>query len=123
MVKKDSKNLKHDRPNRGIGWIQFLKRNGFEVLMINEAFPSTKCSVCFEKVDTFLRVTDRRFYRREKTPVTTCHGLLACDSESYKISNKGSTKLFNRDKLACLNMFAIAEARMSGNERPQSLCS
>ncbi|KAL0223368.1 hypothetical protein P9112_002758 [Eukaryota sp. TZLM1-RC] len=40
-----------------------------------------------------------------------------------RFSNKGSTKLFNRNMLACLNMFAFAEARMSGNERPQYLCS
>ncbi|KAL0215183.1 hypothetical protein P9112_007367 [Eukaryota sp. TZLM1-RC] len=120
--KKGSKNLKHHRPTRGIAWIQFLKRNGFEVLMINEVFTSAKCPVCFEKVATFLRVTNPRFYRREKTPVTTCHGLLACSSESCKLSNKGSTKLFNRNKLACLNMLAIAEARMSGDERPQYLC-
>ncbi|KAL0204897.1 hypothetical protein P9112_000204 [Eukaryota sp. TZLM1-RC] len=110
-------------PTRGIGWIQFLKRNGFEVLMINEAFTSAKCPVRFEKVATFLRVTNSRFYRREKIPVNTCHGLLACKSESCKLSNKGSTKLFNRNKLACLNMFANAEARMSGNGRPQYLCS
>ncbi|KAL0214642.1 hypothetical protein P9112_006826 [Eukaryota sp. TZLM1-RC] len=121
MGKKGSKNLKHQRPTRGIGWIQFLKRNGLEILMINEAFTSAKCPVCFEKVATFLRVAKPRFYRREKTHVTTCHGLLACNSESCKLSNKGSTKLFNRNKLACLNMFAIAEARMSGNERPKYL--
>ncbi|KAL0206969.1 hypothetical protein P9112_012680 [Eukaryota sp. TZLM1-RC] len=72
--KKGAKNLKHQRPTRGIGWIQFLKWNGFEVLMIYEAFTSTKCPVCFEKVATFLRVTNPRFCRREKTPVTTCHG-------------------------------------------------
>ncbi|KAL0218992.1 hypothetical protein P9112_004645 [Eukaryota sp. TZLM1-RC] len=120
--KKGSKNLKHHRPTRGIGWIQFLQRNGFEVLMINEAFTSGKCPVCFEKVATFLRVTNPRLYRREKTPVTTCHGLLAFNSESCKLSNKGSTKLFNRNKLACLNMFAIAEARMNGNEKSQYLC-
>ncbi|KAL0223362.1 hypothetical protein P9112_002752 [Eukaryota sp. TZLM1-RC] len=120
--KRISKNLKHQRPTRGIGWIQFLKRNGFEVLMINGAF-TAKCPVCFEKVATFLRVSNPRFYRRETTAVTTCHGLLACNSESCKRSNKGSKKLFNRNKLACLNMFAFAEARMSGNERPQYLCS
>ncbi|KAL0218817.1 hypothetical protein P9112_004470 [Eukaryota sp. TZLM1-RC] len=121
--KQGSKNLKHQRPTRGIGWIQFLKRNRFEVLMINEAFTSAKCPVCFEKVATFLRVTNPRCYKRENTPVTTCHGLLACNSESCKFSNKGSTKLFDRNKLACLNMIAIAEARMSGNEMPQYLCS
>ncbi|KAL0216062.1 hypothetical protein P9112_008246 [Eukaryota sp. TZLM1-RC] len=121
--KKGSKNLKHQRATRGIGWIQFLKRNGFEVSMINEAFTSAKCPVCFEKVATFLRVTNPRFYRREKTPVPTCHSLSAFNSESCKLSNKGSTKLFNRNKLACLNMFAIAEARLSGNERPPYLCS
>ncbi|KAL0224026.1 hypothetical protein P9112_003416 [Eukaryota sp. TZLM1-RC] len=121
--KKGSKNWKHHRPTRGIACIQFLKRNGFEVLMINETFTSAKCPVCFEKVATFVRVANPRFYRREKTPVTTCHGLLACNSESCKLSNKGSTRLFNRNKLACLNMFAMVEARMSGNERPQYLCS
>ncbi|KAL0214737.1 hypothetical protein P9112_006921 [Eukaryota sp. TZLM1-RC] len=121
--KRGSKNLKHQRPSRGIGLIQFLKRNEFEVLMINEAFTSAKCPVCFEKVVTFLRVTNPRFYRREKIPVTTCHGLLACNSDGCKPSNKGSTKLFNRNKLAFLNMFAIAEARMSGNERRQYLAS
>ncbi|KAL0204708.1 hypothetical protein P9112_000015 [Eukaryota sp. TZLM1-RC] len=58
--KNGFKNLKHQRPTRGIEWIQFLKRNGFEVLMINEAFTSAKCPVCFEKVATFLRVTNPR---------------------------------------------------------------
>ncbi|KAL0214324.1 hypothetical protein P9112_006508 [Eukaryota sp. TZLM1-RC] len=122
-VKKGSKKLKHQRLTRSIGWTQFLKRNGFEVLMINEAFTSAKCPACFEKVATFLRVAKPRFYRREKTAVTTFHGLLACTSESCKHNIKGSTKIFNRNNLACLNMFAIAEARMSGNERPQYLCS
>ncbi|KAL0213761.1 hypothetical protein P9112_005945 [Eukaryota sp. TZLM1-RC] len=121
--KKGSNNLKHHRPTPGIGWIQFLKRNGFEVLMINEAFTSAKCPGCFEKLATFLRVTNTEFYRREMNPVTTFHGLLACNSENCKLSNKGSTKLFNRNKLACLNMFAIAEVRTSGSERPQYLCS
>ncbi|KAL0218949.1 hypothetical protein P9112_004602 [Eukaryota sp. TZLM1-RC] len=106
--KSGSKNLKHHRPTRGIIWIQFLNRNGCEVLMINEAFTSAECPVCFEKVATFLTVTNPRLYKREMTPVTTCHGLLACNIESCKISNKGSTKLLNRNKLACLIMFANA---------------
>ncbi|KAL0215030.1 hypothetical protein P9112_007214 [Eukaryota sp. TZLM1-RC] len=54
--KKSSKNLKQQRPTPGSGWTQFLKMNGFEVLMINEAFNSAKCPVCFEKVATSFEI-------------------------------------------------------------------
>ncbi|KAL0207646.1 hypothetical protein P9112_012274 [Eukaryota sp. TZLM1-RC] len=56
--KNGSKNLKHHRPTRGIGWIQFLKRYGFEVLVINDALISAICPVCFEKVGTPLRINN-----------------------------------------------------------------
>ncbi|KAL0225990.1 hypothetical protein P9112_013314 [Eukaryota sp. TZLM1-RC] len=121
--KKGSKNLKHQRPTRGIGWTQLLKRYRFEILMIDEAFTSAKCPVCFKKVATFLRVSNTGFDRREKSPITSCHGLLTCNSQSCKFSNQGSTKLFNRNKRAYLIVFPITEARMSGNEKPQYLCN
>ncbi|KAL0221162.1 hypothetical protein RCL1_001016 [Eukaryota sp. TZLM3-RCL] len=38
--------LRHQRPTRGTGWYKFFRRFNFDLLLVDEAFTSSKCPLC-----------------------------------------------------------------------------
>ncbi|KAL0219947.1 hypothetical protein P9112_005600 [Eukaryota sp. TZLM1-RC] len=76
-----TKNSKHHRSSRGVGWTNFFKRNGYTVCSVDERNTSSKCAACYNPVNVFLDVENSRPWMREKYPTVKCHALLRCRSE------------------------------------------
>ncbi|KAL0209669.1 hypothetical protein RCL1_008507 [Eukaryota sp. TZLM3-RCL] len=127
------KNLRHQRPTRGYRWNSFLKRNGYEVYLVNETLTSKRCPLCQNEVKNFLEVQNPRVYKQIKYPTTTCWGLLGCESDVCKADvrpvdpaevdpnrprHNYLRRFWNRNRLACLNMLNIADSVVNGQERP-----
>ncbi|KAL0220299.1 hypothetical protein RCL1_000153 [Eukaryota sp. TZLM3-RCL] len=127
------KNLRHQRPTRGYRWNSFLKRNGFEVYLVDETLTSKRCPLCQNEVKNFLEVQNPRVYKRIKSPIKTCWGLLGCESDVCKADVRPVgpvevdpnrprhyylRRFWNRNRLACLNMLNIVDSVVNGQERP-----
>ena len=101
--------VKYHEPIRNKGMIRMLKKNGFDVYLINEFKTSPVCPDCEGALKKFCTVANPRPYRREKNPTVTCNGLLKCDNHS-------PAKLWNRDLAAVCNFRKILnELRTTGN--------
>ncbi|KAL0217200.1 hypothetical protein RCL1_007683 [Eukaryota sp. TZLM3-RCL] len=126
-------NLRHQRPTRGTGWYKFSRRFNFDLLLVDEAFTSSKCPLCESDVKNFLTVSNPRPYKRIKYPTTTCWGLLGCESDVCRADVRPVDpvevdpnrprhyylrRFWKRNRLACLNMLNIVDSCMNGQERP-----
>ncbi|KAL0221543.1 hypothetical protein RCL1_001397 [Eukaryota sp. TZLM3-RCL] len=131
-------NLRHQQPTRGTGWYKFFRRFNFDLILVDEAFTSSKCPLCDSDVNNFLTVPNPRPYKRVKYPTKTCWGLLGCESDVCKAdvrpvdpveveSNRPRhfylRRFWNRNRLACLNMLNIVDSLLNGQERPVYLSS
>ncbi|KAL0209730.1 hypothetical protein RCL1_008568 [Eukaryota sp. TZLM3-RCL] len=127
------KNLRHQRPTRGYRWNSFLKRNGFEVYLVDETLTSKRCPLCQNEVKNFLDVQNPRVYKRIKYPLTTCWGLVGCESDVCKADVRPVDpvevnpnrprhyylrRFWNRNRLACLNILNIVDSVVNGQDRP-----
>ncbi|KAL0216704.1 hypothetical protein P9112_008888 [Eukaryota sp. TZLM1-RC] len=105
----ERKNLKHHRSSRGVGWRNFFKSNGYAVCLVDERNTSSKCPTCYNPVNVFLDVENPRPWMREKCPTAKCHALLGCRSEVCREECDGKDKVWNRNKLACINIKEIVD--------------
>ncbi|ORE02996.1 hypothetical protein BCV72DRAFT_233768 [Rhizopus microsporus var. microsporus] len=62
-------------PTRNKGLIQMLKKNGFEVFLIDEFRTSPFCHLCEGRLENFKTVRNPRPYKRKARPIVLCHGL------------------------------------------------
>ena len=103
--------VKYHEPIRNKGMIRMLKKNGFDVYLINEFKTSSVCPDCEGALKKFCTVANPRPYRREKNPTVTCNGLLKCDNHS-------PAKLWNRDLAAVCNFRKILNKLRKTGNRP-----
>ncbi|KAL0227605.1 hypothetical protein RCL1_003749 [Eukaryota sp. TZLM3-RCL] len=119
---KKTSHLKRNAPTRNVGWKKFFKRHEFDLCLVNEHNTSSKCPCCRGDVAKFMEVPNPRPWKRVKKPVVTLNALLKCCSNECKLENRNRARVWNRNKLACLNFEVIVESFVGGHERPQYLC-
>ncbi|KAL0214181.1 hypothetical protein P9112_006365 [Eukaryota sp. TZLM1-RC] len=98
----NSKNSKHHRSSRCVGWRNFLKRNDYTICLVDE------CKVSNLPVNVFLDVKNSIPWMRKNYPTVKCHALLRCRSDVGKECD-GKDKVWNRNKLACINIKALVD--------------
>ncbi|KAL0239566.1 hypothetical protein GEMRC1_009674 [Eukaryota sp. GEM-RC1] len=104
-----SQNLKHLRSSIGVSWRNFFKRNGYNLVLVDESYTSSKCPTCWRPVKVFKEINNPKPWKREKKPLVKCHALLRCKSQECREECHGSAKIWNRNKLACINIKTIVE--------------
>ncbi|KAI9356038.1 hypothetical protein BD770DRAFT_458312 [Pilaira anomala] len=68
---------KFHEPIRGKGTRRMLKKEGFQVYLLNEYKTSSVCPTCTSSsLETFKKCKNPRPYQRSKNPIVNCHGLL-----------------------------------------------
>ncbi|KAI7894199.1 uncharacterized protein EV154DRAFT_397899, partial [Mucor mucedo] len=91
-----------------------LKKNGFEVFLIDEFRTSSFCPDCEQSLKKIQTITSLRPYRRKETPTIICYGLLGYENVNclieYKDGGIAERKLWNRDLAAVLNFKKILES-------------
>ncbi|KAL0244356.1 hypothetical protein GEMRC1_008440 [Eukaryota sp. GEM-RC1] len=102
-------NLKHLRSSRGVMWRNFFKRNGYNIVLVDESYTSSKCPTCWGPVKVFMEVDNPRPKTQEEKPTVKLHALLRCQSEKCREECDDKDKVWNRNKLACINIKAIVE--------------
>ena len=98
-------------PTKGKGLRKMIRKGGFTVLLVPEAYTSVTCYNCFGKNKKWLTRPSRR-PRTFGQPILV-HGLLRCQSAQ----ECGS--IWNRDVNGCLNICMLADMALRGEERPQ----
>ncbi|KAI7904973.1 uncharacterized protein BX663DRAFT_484320 [Cokeromyces recurvatus] len=93
-------NIKYQEPTRNKGLISMLKKNDFEVYLIDEFRTSSFCPDCESSLENFKEIKNPRPYMRKETPTVICHMLLR--------------KLWNRDLAATLNFKKILISLRNG---------
>ncbi|GAA5811705.1 hypothetical protein MFLAVUS_005146 [Mucor flavus] len=69
-------NVKFQESTRNKGLIKMLKKNGFEVYLIDEFRTSSFCSKCENRLEKFKLVDNPRPFQRQKMSTAFCLGLL-----------------------------------------------
>ncbi|KAL0220259.1 hypothetical protein RCL1_000114 [Eukaryota sp. TZLM3-RCL] len=110
-----TKALRHQKSTRSVAWRKFFKRHGYTMCLLDEKYTSSKCPCCHEDVVKFKKVPNPKPWKREETPEIALNAVLKCSS---KVCNG---KVWNRNKLACLNFEAIVLNVLEGQERPEYL--
>lgn len=105
---------KFQEPQRNKGLIRLLKKNGFQVYMVNEHKTSSVCPECEGELVTFKKVPNPRPHKRKERPTVTCHGLLKCVQHSPPL-------IYNRDMAAVLNFRKILQQLRQNGTRPSAL--
>ncbi|KAI8373046.1 uncharacterized protein BYT42DRAFT_616232 [Radiomyces spectabilis] len=108
-------NVKFHEPIRGVGMRWMLKKQGFEVYLLDEFKTYSCCPDCGDPLEKFKKVPNPGPYRRTKQPEVLCHGLLRCTNQKCKHDH--GYKLWNRDLAAVLNFRKILFGHRD-NERP-----
>ncbi|KAI8388266.1 uncharacterized protein BYT42DRAFT_611336 [Radiomyces spectabilis] len=116
MENWSASNVKFHEPIRGVGMRRMLKKQGFEVYLLDEFKTSSCCPDCGDPLEKFKKVPNPRPYRRTKQPEVLCHGLLRCTNQKCKHDH--GYKLWNRDLAAVLNFRKILFGHRENNERP-----
>ncbi|KAL0224047.1 hypothetical protein P9112_003437 [Eukaryota sp. TZLM1-RC] len=107
------KRMKFKEPTKGKGLRILFKKAGYKVFLIDEFRTSCCCFNCkkAEKtVETFRWCRNPRPWKRHEMSIR--HGLTMC---------KSCESLWNRDRNASLNMLAVMEAYINGEDRQEYL--
>ena len=105
------KQMKFKEPTLGIGMRTLFRKNGYQVLLVDEFRTSCKCSKCEGGVCEKFRV--RQHPNKKKDELRLIHGLLRC---------KNGCGLWNRDRNGASNIYKIAYQAIHTLERPTYLC-
>ncbi|KAI9321284.1 hypothetical protein BX666DRAFT_2148455 [Dichotomocladium elegans] len=99
---------RYHEPIRGKGFRVLLRKNGFEVFLIDEYKTSKCCPTCLnESLSTYKRVPNPR-------PALFSH--FECDSHQNCSPQR---RVWNRDLAACLNMHHVIRSLRSDGSVPQ----
>jgi hypothetical protein len=117
-----SNNARFHQPSKGIGMRRQLRKAGFRVYLLHEAYTSSICPACEQRsVAPFSQHLNPRPWRRHEQLHVTVHGLLRCATETcVAITRNGEERrrLWNRDMLSVLNYKAIIDGQYEHGERP-----
>jgi hypothetical protein len=105
------KQMKYKEPTLGIGMRSLLRKNKYNVYLVDEFRSSCKCSKCDGGVCEKFMV--RKNPRPNKDDMRLVHGLLHC---------KNGCGEWNRDRNGSSNIYKIAYQAIYGLERPGYLC-
>jgi hypothetical protein len=101
--------MKYKEPTKGKGFRELLRKNGYEVYLVDEYRTSKKCSLCHGECEKFLERVNPKPYRKGNI---TVYGLLRC---------KSCEELWNRDENSSINILILALNAIAGFERPEYL--
>jgi hypothetical protein len=103
--------MKYKEPTKGKGLRTLLRKNGFDVYLVNEFRTSCRCFKCHGDCETFRTCKNPRPWRKDE--IIICHGLTMC---------KTCKALWNRDENSSCNIYKIAQMAIQQKERPKYLC-
>ncbi|KAL9551813.1 hypothetical protein MBANPS3_004084 [Mucor bainieri] len=111
---------RYHEPIRGKGFRRLLRKNGLNVLLIDEYLTSQVCPQCHQQtLEPFRRRRNPRPYRQG---LVTVHGLLRCTNRFHPGHGIDyEYRLFNRDTAAGLNMIRILVQQRANGQRPPDL--
>jgi hypothetical protein len=105
------KQMKYTEPTKGLGLRRTLRKNGFDVYLVDENNTSCKCSKCHGECEVFRTCENPRPWR--KNEIILRHGLLMC---------KTCKRLWTRDENSSRNIHKIAWCAIHKKQRPDYLC-
>jgi hypothetical protein len=103
--------MKYKEPTLGIGMRSLLRKNNYNVYLVDEFRSSCKCSKCDGGVCEKFMV--RKNPKPNKDDMRLVHGLLRC---------KSGCGSWNRDRNGSSNIYKIAHQAIHNLERPSYLC-
>jgi transposase len=103
--------MKYEEPTKGKGLRTLLRKNGFDVYLVNEFRTSCRCFKCHGECDVFRTCENPRPWRNDE--ITLRHGLTMC---------KTCKALWNRDENSSCNIYKIAQMAIQQTDRPKYLC-
>lgn len=106
---EQKKEMKFKEATKGKSFRKLLRKNGYEVYLVDEYRTSSRCSSCGGENEKFMERVNPRPYRKGNI---TVHGLLRC---------KSCKELWNRDENSSINIFMIAANAILGIGRPVHL--
>ncbi|KAI9319779.1 hypothetical protein BX666DRAFT_1839294, partial [Dichotomocladium elegans] len=119
---------RYHEPMRGKGFRMLLRKNGFEVFLIDEYKTSRCCPACLnESLSTYKRVQNPRPAHRGREDRWRSEVIFfspfECDSNIFcRCSHQNCSpqrRVWNRDLAACLNMHHIIRSLRSDGSVPQ----
>ena len=113
---KGSYNMKGLEPAVCKKFRRIFRNAGYRSFLIDEFKTSVTCNGCHGRLETFLRKPSLKPKHKDKNIITTCHGLLRCQS------NEHCSIIHNRDKNAAQNMLHIVKSVFETGERPGVFC-
>lgn len=103
--------MKYKEATKGKGMRTLLRKNGFDVYLVNEFRTSCRCFKCEGECTTFRTCLNPRPWMQDEIIIR--HGLTMC---------KTCKALWNRDENSSCNIYKIAQMAIQENERPKYLC-
>lgn len=103
--------MKYMEATKGKGMRTLLRKNGFDVYLVNEFRTSCRCFKCHGECDVFRTCENPRPWKKNETILR--HGLTMC---------KTCKALWNRDENSSCNIYKIAQIAIQQKERPVYLC-
>ena len=103
--------MKYKEPTKGKGLRDLLRKNGFDVYLVNEFRTSCRCFKCDGECTTFRTCNNPRPWKKNENIIR--HGLIMC---------KTCKALWNRDENSSCNIYKIAQMAIQQKERPKYLC-
>jgi transposase len=104
------KHRKFKEPVKGKGFRTLLRKNGYDLYLVDEYKTSCTCHNCHERCDTFRYCQNPKPWKQEQT--IKRHGLVMCQT---------CHSIWNRDVNASLNIHDIMKSHIEENKRPQHM--
>lgn len=115
-----SYNMRYHQPTKGIQMRRQLRKQGFQVYLLEEQYTSKICPGCnLQSLRPFQRCPNPRPHCCDgRNQEILVHGLLQCSTESCRTLN-GQPRLWNWDMVATLNYKAIIDSQYEHGARPE----
>ena len=83
-----------------------LHKKDFNVIFIDEHLTFSRCSLCHNSVQKFLKRLSSRSWRKNLPP-SLVHSIVKCQSDECRLALRGKNRVWNRDLLTTLNFRRI----------------
>ena len=97
-----------------------LHKKDFNVIFINEHLTSSRCSLCHNSVQKFLKHLPSRSRRKNLSP-SLVHDIIKCQSDKCRLALREKNQVWNRDLLTTLNFRRILKGYRNEGERSTDL--
>ena len=104
------KHRKFKEPVKGKGFRSMIKKEGYQVFLVDEYKTSCTCHNCHGRCEMFRDCQNPRPWKQDQT--IKRHGLVMCQS---------CHSLWNRDVNASLNIYEIVESHIIRHTRPKHI--